>query len=113
MKKIIIMILVILTFLTILFVNGCEEEISIKELRLNTEDYVGKEIIVSGIVNRSTKIMTFAAFLLEDEEGKNSIWVRVAPDSILPTEGMYMRVKGTIVKEVAGYHIWAIEVKEI
>lgn len=112
MKKIIIVLLIVLILLSVLFLNGCGE-MSIKDIHENQDDLIGKEIITSGTVVRSTKIMTFAAFLIEDETGQNSMWVRVAPDSILPEEGMRMRVKGILIKEVLGYHIWATEVKQI
>ena len=112
MKKFIIMLSIVLILLSVLVLNGCGE-MSIKEIRDNADELVGKEVITSGTVVRSTKIMTFAAFLIEDETGQNSMWVRVAPDSMLPEEGMKMRVKGILVKEVLGYHIWATEVKQV
>lgn len=112
MKKI-IFVFIVLFLLAVLFVNGCEREMTIGEIHEKQDELMNKEVITSGIVNRSTKLFDYAAFLIQDEKGENSIWVRVAPDSILPGEGMKMKVKGVLVKEITGYHIIATEVKEI
>jgi hypothetical protein len=112
MKKIILSFIVLL-LLAVLFMNGCEREMTIKEIHEKQEELINKEVITSGIVERSTQIFSYAAFLLGDGTGENSIWVRVASGSMMPEEGMEMRVKGFLIKEVTGYHIIASEVKQI
>ena len=71
---------------------------TIKEIHEKQEDLINKEVITSGTVERSTELFSYAAFLLADETGQNSIWVRVAPGSMMPQEGIKMRVKGFLVK---------------
>ncbi len=112
MKKVFVA-LIVLILLSVLILNGCEREMSIKEIHQNSEKLLDKEVITSGTVVRSTKVFTFASFLIEDETGENSILVVVAADSVLPEKGMKMWVKGILSGDETSYKILATEVKEI
>jgi hypothetical protein len=112
MRNIVIIILITLIIITILILTGCSNEVSIKDIHKNSEEYMGKEITTSGIVNKTTKILSFSGFLLQDKEGQNSIFVQVPGESGLPAEGSYVQVIGTLQKGILGHHIYASEVIE-
>ncbi len=86
----------------LLLTAGCGF-VSIKELKENPEKYVGKEVVVSGIVENSIKIGSLSGFSLK--EGEYSINVQ---SQELPTEGKKVTVQGVVMKEVfLGYYIYA------
>ncbi|MGB9707850.1 MAG: cytochrome c maturation protein CcmE [Candidatus Pacearchaeota archaeon] len=95
----------LLSFLLVLILvssAGCGF-VSVKELKENPEKYLGKEIVVSGIVKNSVKIGTLSGFALTD--GDYSINVQ---SKELPEEGKKVTVKGTVMKEIfLGYYIYA------
>ncbi len=108
MKKIISIVFVLALIAVVFTVNGCET--SLAKIRQNPENYVGKEITTSGIVNSTTKVLNFVMFKLQDAGNQNSMLVYMQPGSTLPAENSNVVVRG-IVKEGIGYYIEAIEVK--
>ena len=73
---------------------------------------MGEEVTTSGIVARTTKILDFIGFSLEDEKGENSIFVQLPAGSSLPAEQTHVIVKGTLQKGLFGHHLYASEVTE-
>ena len=89
-------------FLILSLISGCGF-VSIKELKENPEKYVGKEVVVSEIVENSIKIGSLSGFSLK--EGEYSINVQ---SQELPAEGKKVTVQGVVMKEVfLGYYIYA------
>lgn len=104
MKNQIILAVMVLSILVAigLLVSGCGT-VSIKDLKENPENYLGKEITVRGIVENTIKIGDLSGFSLR--EGDYSIAVS---SKELPAEGKTVTVKGTVMKElIIGYYIYA------
>lgn len=77
--------------------------VSVKELKENPEKYLGKEVVVTGIVENSIKIGSLSGFTLK--EGDYSIAVQ---SKDLPAEGKKVSVQGVVMKELfLGYYIYA------
>lgn len=107
----IIPIIFALCLVSLLFLNGCGE-IPLREIRVNPEKYVGKEVTTIGIVNSTIKVLDFQAIKIQDVENKNSMLVYLSKDSALPPEGSRVIVRG-IVKNTLAYYIEAIEIRQI
>ncbi len=110
MKKIIIAIMLVL-IASLFFLNGCGET-PLAKIRQNPENYLGKEVTTWGIVNSTTKILSFQVLKIQDIENQNSMTVYLQPEMSLPAEGSKIIVKG-IVKHNLGYYIEATEIKKV
>lgn len=101
MKKIIfaIIILTILCFT----LTACTTKIA--DIKANPDNYLGKQVSVSGTVKNTMKLGEFSGYNLADADG-NSIFVS---SKSLPAEGAAKVVTGTIVKFLGQPYIQTTE----
>ena len=84
-------------FTTILFVSCMATKIT----DVKNEEYVGKTVSVSGIVQNTIKIGELSGFTIKDETDT----ISVSSES-LPAEGSKITVRGVLMKDVLlGYYI--------
>lgn len=83
---------------------GCGAKIS--DIKDNADDYIGKEIAISGTAKNSMKLGALSGFTLE-QDGDT---IPVA-SSKLPDEGEKVTVKGTVNKGLLGTYIQASKVR--
>ncbi len=99
MKKVLLIIGLVLSL--VLF-SGCGAD---KISDIKSEDYIGKEVVVKGIVTDSFKLFGFSGYIVEDKTDN----IGVAAER-LPAKGDKVTVKGTLMKDtVLGYYIKAEE----
>lgn len=69
----------------------------IGDIQANPRKYEGKEVTVSGTVERTLNLLVFKAFVLSDGTGE----IRVVTDRILPSKGQKVTVTGTVEQGLA------------
>lgn len=104
MRKTLTILLAITMLASLSALAGCSAKIS--DIRSNTDDYLGKQITISGTVKNTLKIGQLSGFTLV--QGEDSI--PVASDE-LPKEGDKVTVKGTINTGLLGLYFQAADVR--
>jgi aspartyl-tRNA synthetase len=90
-------LLIIIFGLVLLFLTGCTSKIE----EIKSEEFVGKEITIKGVVKNPIKLGSLSGYTLEDETGK----ITIASQEI-PIEGKTITVSGILEKEVIiGYYL--------
>ncbi|MBS3073723.1 hypothetical protein J4465_02930 [Candidatus Pacearchaeota archaeon] len=99
-QKIIIFLIGVLIILSI-FISGCGS-MTVSELNSNKEEYLGKELSVSGIVGSTMKLGSLSGYSLVDEKTGETLVVK---SNSLPEEGKKITVKGTLMKDLMFYYL--------
>ena len=76
------------------FIVGCSE-ISVRDIKSDPEDYVGKVVTLKGISKNAIKIGSLSGFTLEQEDGST---IQVSSKE-LPKDDSVVVVKGTVVND--------------
>ena len=104
MKKILVLVLIFLVIL----ISGCVEYTSLKEIKENPENYLGKEIFIKGNVSNILVVKDISGFVIR--EGNNAIYVS---SKHLPPKNSEVVVRGVLKKQnLIGYYISAKEIRE-
>ena len=100
MKKLLILLLLCI------FLVGCSA--SVKDIKENTDKYIGKEVIVAGTASGVIKIGTISGFTLTQKDGsKISI-----SSTELPEDDSNVVVRGIVMKDsLFGTYILAKDVR--
>jgi len=94
----------VLLIISLALLFGCAMMATkIGDIKSNPDNYLGKEVTVSGTVTDSIKIGGISGYAIEDATGS----IKVSSES-LPAEGSTVTVSGTLVKDsLFGYYIQA------
>lgn len=99
MKKILLLLILII------FISGCT---SIKDIKEDTDKYIGKTVTLTGTSSKSIKLGSLSGFTLTDNEG-NSISIS---SETLPKDNTRVSVTGVVMKDTLfGTYILAKEVR--
>lgn len=96
-------ILLLLALCSLLFFGCIGQSVPIEELDENPAEYVGKEIMVNGVVEGTFKLGKLSGYKIT--EGNASISVS---SQSLPAEGKEMTIRGMWMKDsIFGYYLLA------
>jgi hypothetical protein len=95
-----------LVLLVVLFLAGCSA--SVKEIKDNPDDYIGKTVSLTGTASASIKIGQLSGFTLTQKDGSK---ISISSET-LPKDGNNVYVKGVVMKDsLFGTYILAKEVR--